>query len=218
MSRNKKTDEPTLPFVEDADSVITEETSIIQPITVTIMRQGFSKIQNRALVNVIDKLQSSFHDMLNGIPNAMHSPESWSNEKASFKIPIADFGVPKNNYAALRETLKKMAHLPVEIPYKSPTGKLYDKITSLCTVLIPKDKYSNYVIIEMDKDVAMRLMSLDFGHQYLYKSVILHKCKNKYSQRIYMLITAWKKKKKFIYSTTEFRRLLMIDKKYLLGL
>lgn len=214
MTKNKTIQEAMLPFEELAMEPVTEEMSIIQPITVTIMRQGFSKIQNRALICVIDKLQSCFHDLINGRPISLYSPESWSKEKLSIRIALNEFGVPKNNYKALREALKKLPKMPIEIPYKSPTGKLYDKFTNLCDVLIPKDRYSNYVIIQIDKDVASRLITRDFGYQNIFKSVILYKCSNKYSQRIYMMITAWKQKKSFEISTTEFRKILMIEGKY----
>ena len=43
---------------------INEENGIIQPIVFTMMRQSYSKIQNRAVVCVVDKLQNVFHDML----------------------------------------------------------------------------------------------------------------------------------------------------------
>lgn len=217
MAKGKKRTtqyEETIPFAEFVEKQVTDEMSIIQPVTVTIMRQGFSKIQNRALICVIDKLQSCFHDLLNGRPVSLYNTESSSKEKVSFKIALNEFGVDKNNYKALREALKKLPQMPIEIPYKSSTGKLYDKFTNLCNVLIPKDRYSNYVIIEIDKDVANRLINRDFGYQNLFKSVILHKCSNKYSQRIYMMITAWKKKQSFEITTSEFRKILMIEKKY----
>lgn len=213
MKRNK-IEEERLPFADFESEPITEEMSIIQPITVTIMRQGFSKIQNRALICVIDKLQSCFHDLLNGRPISLYNPDFPQNGKVSFKISLNEFGVPKNNYKALREALKKLPSMPIEIPYKSNSGKLYDRFTNLCDVFIPKDRYSNYVIIQIDKDVAARLINKDFGYQNLFKSVILHKCSNKYSQRIYMMITAWKQKKSFEISTTEFRKILMIENKY----
>lgn len=224
MVRKKKIDDtqPELPFEPDEWAMakgmipITDETSIVQPVTVALMRQGYTKIQNRALICVIDKLQSIIHEMLNDkfSYRSLRSPEVEHEGKFSYQIALNEFGVPKNNYKALRDALKNLSVMPVQLPYKSPTGKMYDKYTHLCSVYIPKDKYSNYVIIELDSNVAQKLLSLDFGHQYLYKSVILHKTSNKYSQRLYLLITAFKRKGSFEMAMPTFRKLLMIENKY----
>ena len=220
--RNYDASQPELPFEPDDLALakgmipISDETSIIQPVTVALMRQGYSKIQNRALICVIDKLQSLIHELLNDkfSYRGLKSAEVNTEGKFSYQISLSEFGVPKNNYKALRDALKNLSVMPVQLPYKSPTGKMYDKYTHLCSVYIPKDKYSSYVIIEIEPNVAQKLLSLDFGHQYLYKSVILHKTSNKYSQRLYLLITAFKRKGKFEMSTATFRNLLMIENKY----
>ena len=85
--------------------------------------------------------------------------------------------------------------------------------TNLCTVYIPADSYSNYVIIKLEKEIANNLISLDFGYQNIYPRVILN-TKTVYSQKLYTMINAWKNKGSFMISTDELRRQLNCVDKY----
>lgn len=196
---------------------ITNESGIIQPIVFTMMRQSYSKIQNRAVICVVDRLQQIFHDMLNRKIERysdIQDPSIKNEQGLSLRIGFNEFGVSPNEYPDLRKALKMLSIIPVEIPTKGAEGKLYDRYTNLCDVYIPRDAYSRYVVITIDKGVAERLITLDFGYQNLYKSVIVYNCRNKYSQRMYMICTAWSKRGKVVMNTLEFRKLLGIDKLY----
>lgn len=196
---------------------INEENGIIQPIVFTMMRQSYSKIQNRAVVCVVDKLQNVFHDMLNrGIKRFedIQTSEIINDKGLSIKIGFNEFGVSPNEYPDLRTALKNLAMIPVEIPYKSAEGRMYDRYTNMCDVYIPRDTYSKFVIITIEREVAQRLISMEFGYQNLYKTVVVNNCKNKYAQRMYMICTAWQNKGKVIMRTDEFRKLLAIDNMY----
>ena len=91
---------------------INEENGIIQPIVFTMMRQSYSKIQNRAVVCVVDKLQNVFHDMLNrGIKRFedIQTSEIINDKGLSIKIGFNEFGVSPNEYPDLRTALKNLA-------------------------------------------------------------------------------------------------------------
>ena len=198
---------------------ISVSNGFIQPITITMMRQDFTMIQNRALVSIVTKFQTLIHDMLNsGRKNIdiskIQTEDIQVQNRLSIKIMFSDFGVGKNNYDDLRKALITFATIPVEIPYKSPKGKLYERYTNLCDVYIPHDNYKKSVTISIDKEVAERLMSLDFGYQNLYKCVLMNNCKNKYAQRLYMYISAWLNQGHIKISTSEFRKLFRLEDKY----
>lgn len=197
---------------------ITQETGIIQPVTITLMHQKFSKIQNRALICVVEKLQSKFHEMINYGKSFtdIQDKDVDSEESLSFRIDLAEFGMSPNSYKDLRDALRNLTQLPVAVPYIGKNSRTeYDLHTNFCDVLIPKDVYKAYVIITIKKEVAPLMLSLDMGYQNLYQSVILKSCKSQYSQRMYMLVTAFMKKRdSFIMKTQTFRELFMLEGKY----
>lgn len=197
---------------------ITQETGIIQPVTITLMHQKFSKIQNRALVCVVEKLQSKFHEMINYGKSFsdIQDKDVDSQESLSFRIDLSEFGMSPNTYKDLREALRNLTKLPVAVPYIGKSSRTeYMKHTNFCDVLIPQDAYKSYVIITIKKEVAPLMLSLDLGYQNLYQSVILKSCKSQYSQRMYMLVTAFMKKREFfIMKTQTFRELFMLENKY----
>ena len=101
---------------------IEEETWLLQPIAVTMMRHDYSLIQVRILVSIVESLQSILH----GILNNKRSPQLdlfKTNEldedgRMPIKLPFKELGVDPNHYPQLRTSLKMLAAIPVEIPYK----------------------------------------------------------------------------------------------------
>ena len=54
------------------------------------------------------------------------------------KLPFKELGVDPNHYPQLRNSLKMLASIPVEIPYKTAEGRKYTKATNLCDVIFQK--------------------------------------------------------------------------------
>ena len=107
-----------------------------------------------------------------------------------------------------------LAAIPVEIPYKTSEGRKYTKATNLCDVYIPEDRsYNKYAILKLDRSVAERLVSLDFGYHRLGKQIVFA-CKNRYTQRIYMFIESWVDKGRTVIKTLEFRKMLRLENNY----
>lgn len=197
---------------------IEEETWLLQPIAVTMMRHDYSLIQVRILVSVVENLQSILHRILNNKASSQleifQTKELDEDGRMPIKLPFKELGVDPNHYPQLRTSLKMLASIPIEIPYKTAEGRKYTKATNLCDVYIPEDKaYNKYAVLKVDRGVAERLVSLDFGYHRLGKQIVFA-CKNRYTQRIYMFIESWVDKGRTIIKTVEFRKMLRLENNY----
>lgn len=197
---------------------IEEETWLLQPIAVTMMRHDYSLIQVRILVSIVESLQSILHGILNKKRNPQleifKTDELDEDGRMPIKLPFKELGVDPNHYPQLRNSLKMLASIPVEIPYKTSEGRKYTKATNLCDVYIPEDSsYNKYAILKLDQTVAERLVSLDFGYHSLNKQIVFA-CKNRYTQRIYMFIESWIDKGRTVIKTLEFRKMLRLENNY----
>ena len=197
---------------------IEEETWLLQPIAVTMMRHDYSLIQVRILVSIVESLQSILHGILNNKRSPQldlfKTKELDEDGRMPIKLPFKELGVDPNHYPQLRISLKMLAAIPVEIPYKTSEGRKYTKATNLCDVYIPEDRsYNKYAILKLDRSVAERLVSLDFGYHRLGKQIVFA-CKNRYTQRIYMFIESWVDKGRTVIKTLEFRKMLRLENNY----
>ncbi len=197
---------------------IEEETWLLQPIAVTMMRHDYSLIQVRILVSVVENLQSILHGLLNNKRtrelDLFRTDELDKDGRLPVKLPFKELGVDPNHYPQLRTSLKMLASIPIEIPYKTAEGRKYTKATNLCDVYIPDDHtYNKYAILKLDRGVAERLVSLDFGYHKLGKQIVFA-CKNRYTQRIYMFLESWLDKGFASIKTLEFRKMLRLENNY----
>lgn len=198
---------------------IEEETWLLQPIAVTMMRHDYSLIQIRILVSVVESLQTILHRILNKKTahemSLFQTDELDQDGKLPVKLPFKELGVDPNHYPQLRNSLKMLASIPIEIPYKTAEGRKYTKYTNLCDVYIPDDhSYNKYAVLKIDRDVAERLVSVDtLGYQKLGKQIVFA-CKNRYTQRIYMFIESWLQQGRAIIKTLEFRKMLRLENNY----
>ena len=204
--------------ISDELMPIEEETWLLQPIAVTMMRHDYSLIQVRILVSIVESLQSILHGILNNKRSPQldlfKTKELDEDGRMPIKLPFKELGVDPNHYPQLRTSLKMLAAIPVEIPYKTSEGRKYTKATNLCDVYIPEDRsYNKYAILKLDRSVAERLVSLDFGYHRLGKQIVFA-CKNRYTQRIYMFIESWVDKGRTVIKTLEFRKMLRLENNY----
>lgn len=195
-----------------------DETWLLQPIAVTMMRHDYSLIQIRILVAIIQFMQSSLHDILNKVksaPELFRENELDPDGKIEIRTLFKDLGIDPNHYPDLRYSLRMLSTVPVDIPYKTHDGRHYQKYTTLCDVYIPEGPgiYQKYAILKMDPDVARRLVSLDFGYHHIGKEIVFA-CHNRYTQRIYMFIESWLKKGFAVIDTLEFRKMLRLETNY----
>ena len=200
---------------------IETETWLLQPIAVTMMRHDYSLIQIRILVSIVEHMQEKLHEVLNKrlMEPTIFAPTELAND-GRLEVRIYFKGlVDPNHYPQLRESLKLLASVPVEIPYKTPEGRNYLKVTNLCDVYIPTDTgiYEKYAILKLDPLVAERIVNLNLGYHRLGKEIVFT-CKNRYTQRIYMFIESWIKKGamtgRAVIKTLDFRKMLRLENSY----
>ena len=198
---------------------VDEQTFMITPLAFTYMSQDYSAMQNKVVTYMLEKLQDVLHDL---ISNKVTDITKLANLQAgdinndhglSLNLYFKDFAVNKNHYPELRNALTALATIPVQIPYKSDGGKKYKRVTNLCDVYIPEDSYNRYVNIHMDEDIAKAFVNVELGYHLLGKDTI-YNTRNKYTQRIFLLISAWMDKGSVTFNTEYFRQILNIDKKY----
>ena len=206
-------------IVKGRDTIpLTEETWLKQPIAMTMMRQDYSSVQNKILVSVVEHLQTAISDLINfGRP--VHELKIFDHDKDCIEldIPLKDFGITKNHYPELKLALHNLVGITVEIPYKdAQSQKEYVKVTNLCDAYIPKERYANHVIIQIHGDVAQKILTVrkgEMGYHLLGKEIVIN-CNNKYTQRIYMLISSWKRLGQYTLNTITLRKLLKCETKY----
>ncbi len=197
---------------------VKDETWLIQPLAVTMMRHDYSLIQIRILVTIVEFMQNKLRNALNQtkvMPTFFPAAELDNDGRLEIKTLFKTLGVDPNHYPQLRQSLKMLASIPVEIPYKTVDGRNYQKVTNLCDVYIPEDEslYEKYAVLKIDPSVAERLVSLDLGYHMLGKQ-IMFACRNRYTQRIYMFIESWLNKGGTRISTLEFRKMLRLESNY----
>ncbi len=197
---------------------VEDETWLLQPIAVTMMRHDYSLIQIRILVTIVEYMQSMLHGILNKSkrqPSLFAEEELDGDGRVEVRTQFKTLGVDPNHYPQLRQSLKMLAAIPVEIPYKTADRRSYLKVTNLCDVYYPEDPglYEKYAVLKIDRTVAERLVSLDLGYHRLGKQIVFA-CKNRYTQRIYMFIESWLDKGGTRIKTIEFRKMLRLESNY----
>lgn len=206
-------------LITKAIPMVNEQDFIIAPMAYTMMSHDYSAMQNKVVTLMLEKLQSVLHTLITkNLPDitqlgSIQEGDIKNDHGVSFNLEFKNFSVSKNHYPELRSALAALATLPVEIPYKSPEGRKYKKVTNLCDVFIPEGERTPYVNIHMDEDIARAFISVELGYHFLGKDVV-YNTRNKYTQRIYFLISAWLKKGEMTFSTEFFRRILAIEDKY----
>ncbi len=197
---------------------VEDETWLQPPIAETLTRPDYSHIQIRILVTIVEYMQSMLHGILNKSkrqPSLFAEEELDGDGRVEVRTQFKTLGVDPNHYPQLRQSLKMLAAIPVEIPYKTADGRSYLKVTNLCDVYIPDDPglYEKYAVLKIDRTVAERLVSLDLGYHRLGKQIVFA-CKNRYTQRIYMFIESWLDKGGTRIKTIEFRKMLRLESNY----
>lgn len=197
---------------------IENETWLLQPIAVTMMRHDYSLIQIRILVSIVEHMQKKLREMADKsrLEPTLFTPAELGNDgRLEIKAYFKTLGVDPNHYPQLRESLKLLVQVPVEIPYRTSDGRNYLKVTNLCDVYIPEDEgiYEKYAILKIDRQVAQRLLSLDLGYHRLGKQIVFA-CRNRYTQRVYMFIESWLKKGFARINTLDFRKMLRLENRY----
>ena len=203
---------------------ISSETDMMVPVSFAMMKHDFSKIQIRAIINIIKRLQVDLKRLFNmgarrAIINSRDSSLSLvfrdsdnveiSMGKYDIIFKMNELGGNARNYFDLEQSLIHMADIPVQIPVKVKGRDLgekeeyinFTKYTHLCDVTISDKRYKRIVIFSFTPEVAEKFISTDFGFLKLYDSVIM-KSGNRYTQLMYMLLSQFREKPSIRISTS----------------
>ncbi len=188
-----------------------------QPTVFTMLSGDFNTLHLRILISLVEKVQDSIEQSINNIPTtqlSLFKKDKVQNNKIVLTIPTKDFGVEPQNYKRLRQALLKLASIPVEIDAKDPvTGADSWAVSGLFKAYIPKETHRRHISIEMEKNVARMLVNVEKGFTKYIKEVAFQ-TQNKYSVRIYMLISSWRDRGGFSITLEKFRKWLKLEDKY----
>lgn len=194
---------------------LVSKTWLLQPVAVTLMRHDYSLRQTVILESIVESLQPRLMEMINDhLPLKVVLRQEDIDSDGHLKIKILFNNLDSNKRRQLRDDLKMLESIPVEIPYKTSEGIRYLKTTNLCDVYFPKAKESDeFATLKIDMNEASRLFSLDLGYHRLCKEVVAN-CHHRSTQRIYMLLENYVSAGDFIIPTLEFQKMLRLENRY----
>jgi hypothetical protein len=191
-------------------------TTIYQPNRVTNARyRGFTLIQSKVFVSLIKQLQIAIRLDMEG-KNWQQLDIFDSPDKRLFKvgIPLADIGKPVQ-YKEISESCQALTRLSIKI--QPPAG--YTSIATLAArVDIPvKERGRSIVYIYMLREVGEQLIKIDKSlngnpekfTRYIYE--VAMRSKNKYTAKVYQIISSWKARGGLRVSYKAFREQLGIE-------
>ena len=207
--------------IEVPEELKNKDFQILMPFVISSMRSDFTKVQLDVILSIIEKIGLTLRDIVEQKKNGVQQLKLFAEEelgedpdKVKLKIPLKEFGVSQNHYPELRSALKAMATVPVQLPIKSASGKEYIKYTNFCAVYIPNDQTRDqYCIVEMDKEVSIRVRTMELGYHYVRKQ-LSRDLKSKYHERIYWHIESFKEKGVKTLTSKDFRQMLGLVDKY----
>ena len=169
---------------------INAQTWLLQPITLTMSKFNYNVPQTKALVLIVEQLQKSIKESLK---EDIENLKLFDTDGDSIFVDISmkDLTSLPQHYDRVRDTLKQLATIPVEM-METMDKKKYTHISSLCEAYIPREKYVRHIKIKIKKSTASYLVDARaFGYQRYVKEVVLS-AKSKYTQRIYMMLSGFK--------------------------
>ena len=156
--------------------------SLIVPMTVIMMRQGYDYWQNKVLLAIIDKLQPYIRE---GLQIDLFGIQ----EDIILSIRYKDLGIRRADYSKFRSRLSTLSLIPVIIP-STLNNESYHRYHRLGTVFFEEGDSKDFMI-QLDKDVVHHIISKEYGYCELSKDVFLA-CKSRYSQQIYLMLASWR--------------------------
>jgi len=203
---------------------INEQTWLSQPVAVAYARYDFNTSQGRTFSLIIEKLQDSLMQVVNNVCSPEQLPlftnqdfgeEEVSKNEIMLKIPLKEFGADPRRYKELKESLSMLHTVGIEVPVKDKNGRDYKRYTGLCEVYIPEERYANSVNIKIKKDIALRLLDVKSMGIHRYLKDVVFSTRNKYVQRLYIFISAWKSQGATPpIKITELRKMLRLEDAY----
>lgn len=193
---------------------------IYQPNRITNAIYNYTLLQEKIFTAIMLALQEPIKSSMAN-ENYKQLALFTSSDKVRINIPLKKISQPKQ-YHQVKEAIKEMASIVLEIPYKTKDDKAYLRLTSLFSADIPEvADYTSIVSIEIEKIVAEKLIEIDRDEfknrpvnftRYVYE--IAQNAETKYTARLYKIISSWKKKGGFVIKLDDLKKSLGMFDKY----
>lgn len=203
---------------------LNEQTWLLQPVVVTTMRYDYDVTDTRILVAIMEKLQDSLKKLMDNVcspeqlplfTNSDFGEDEVGKDEIMLEIPLKDFGSDKRRYSLLKDTLRRLVSIPIETMATDEKGKSYVHFSGLCEAYIEDKPYVNHVKIKLKKKIALRLLDTRTMGVHRYLKDVVFTTRNKYVQRFYMFISAWKQSGIMpLIKVSELRKMLRLEDKY----
>ena len=184
---------------------------IRQPYRITMARWNYTVIQKRILTKIIAKLQREMASLERGVHIGQLDLFKTNNDSVELSFLLNDLVKNSNNYTVVKEALKKLRNIDIEIvlpAVKEKKNKPRDEeivITGLIERAVIR-KHERTVKITMHKATALELVKVSHGLTYFAEEV-MYLSNNSYTQKIYEIICHWKSKDIYSITVDEFRKL-----------
>jgi len=193
---------------------------IIQPNRITNAVYNYTLIQEKIFTAIMFYLQEPISQSMKNVN--IHQLDLFTrSEKVRLTIPLREIAKPRQ-YGEVKEAMQQMAGVVINIPYVDANEKKRKKITNLFNFDVPEQaEYQSSVIIEMEKMVAEILIDIDKDPtnqrpinytRYIYE--IAQNSRNKYTARLYKIISSWKKKGGFVIALNVLKEQLGVTDQY----
>lgn len=199
---------------------------IFQPNRITNAQYSFTLSQERIFVYIIYYLQTYISKVMDGafIRQLDLFTAEQDKEYIDIRIPMAMLAKP-NQYNELRVKAVEMIGLKVRIKDKNrQTGETIERVQGLIThVDLPEQgvtsRRTGILPIRISKMVAALILNVERenGSPINYTSFLFDVClaaENKYTPRIYKLLSSWRKKEFYKVKLQDLKEILQLDDKY----
>lgn len=186
-------------------------------------RYNYSLIQERIFNYVIFQCQEYIKQVKDG--KAVEQLDIFTDinnpDNIRLKLPLKQLG-RHEDYEHIRESMQKMCTILIQTPYSDKSGRKWKLWQGLFSkVYEPMElQRSGYMVAEIDKSVGAMLVSMQRRPDgtpinfstFMYE--VAAGSKNKYTSRLYKLVSSWQVKGGFYYSIDDLREYLQLGNKY----
>lgn len=189
-------------------------TMIRQPNRVTSATYDYTLTQQRVLLSIMKSLQVAINEIDKGNKPQQLSLFKTTSDTITLSLSLRDISHSKYQYDEVKKAVEMIANIPFKFSGVDPvTGVKATSVGGLFRAYIPEDKYKREITVEIAKDIAYRLVSIGEGWTK-FAFEIAFNSKNKYTPRVYQLISRWKDKGGVKISLKDFREWLVLGDKY----
>lgn len=199
---------------------------VYQPNHITTAKYSYTLIQERIFTYIVFYLQTYVKKIMDGgiVSQLDLFTKEENRDYVDIIIPLHMISKP-NQYDEVRARAIDMTQVPIAIEMKNRSGEKISRVQSLITHVDLPDKdesiqrRSGVLPLRMSKAVAMTMLNIERENSMPinYTSFLFDVAlgaENKYTPRLYKLLSSWKKKKLYITKLEDLREYLQVGDKY----